>query len=87
MDSLSVSKKQRKIMCMADDDKLDEALFLWFVQKRSQEMPISGPLLCEKAVLLNSGLSHAFSNTCLMACVEGPLITLSATNIIPTSLL
>ena len=56
MDNLSVCKKQRKTMRMADDDKLDEALFLWFVQKRSQGMPISGPLLCEKAIQLNSKL-------------------------------
>ena len=54
MESLSYSKKKRKIMRMAADDKLDEALYLWFVQKRSQGMPISGPVLCEKATQLNS---------------------------------
>ena len=56
MENLSVSKKEHKIMRMAKDDKLDEALVLWFVQKRSQGMPVSGPLLCEKAIQLNSKL-------------------------------
>ena len=51
MESLSFN---RKIMRMAADDKLDEALYLWFVQKRSQSMPVSGPVLCEKATQLHT---------------------------------
>ena len=47
-------QQKRKIMRMAADDKLDEALYLWFVQKRSQGMPVSGPVLSEKATQLNS---------------------------------
>ena len=39
----------RKIMRLAKDEKLEEALYIWFVQKRSQGTPVSGPLLCEKA--------------------------------------
>ena len=35
-------------MHLADDDNIDEAMYLWFVQKRTQDMPFSGPILCEK---------------------------------------
>ena len=51
MDGLGASSKKRKIMCMSDDNKLDEALYLWFVQERTQDIPVSGPIpiLCEKA--------------------------------------
>ena len=29
---------------------LDEALYIWFAQKRSQGVPISGPILTSKAL-------------------------------------
>ena len=48
-----MSKKGRKVMHLANDDKLDEAVYQWFVQKRSQNMPVNGPVLCEKAVQLH----------------------------------
>ena len=51
MESLSVSSKERKIMRLADDEKVDEAVYLWYVQKRSQGIPITGPILREKAQL------------------------------------
>ena len=41
----------RKIMCMAKEDKLEEALYLWFLQKRNQGN-VSGRLLPEKVVEL-----------------------------------
>ena len=50
--------KKRKVMRLADDDKLDQALFLWFVQKRSQNLPVSGPVLCEKAAIMHAQI-HA----------------------------
>ncbi len=40
-------------MRMDKDDKLDEALNLWFVQKRHLGVPVSGPILCEKATQLH----------------------------------
>ena len=52
MESFSVDSKSRKIMRLANDDELDQALFLWFVQKRSQNILVSGPLLTEKALQL-----------------------------------
>ncbi|KAK9744533.1 CENP-B N-terminal DNA-binding domain [Popillia japonica] len=41
--------KKRKTMRTAKDATLDDAVFLWFTQRRSVGEPISGPLLCEKA--------------------------------------
>ena len=49
MESLSVSSKQRKIMCLADDEEVDEALYLCYVQKRFQGIPVTGPILREKS--------------------------------------
>ena len=51
MDNMAMSKKGRKVMRLASDDKLDEAVYQWFVQKRSQDMP-----LC-KAVQLHGMLN------------------------------
>ena len=53
MDGMAMSKKRRKVMRLSDDGKLDEAVYQWFVQKRSQDMPVSGPVPCEKAVQLH----------------------------------
>ena len=39
MESFSVDT--RKIMRLAEDEELDQALYLWFVQKRSQNIPVS----------------------------------------------
>lgn len=55
LDSEDGSKK-RKTMTKPKDEKLDEAMFLWFVQRRSKGEPISGPLLCEKALQINEKL-------------------------------
>ncbi|CAG9584542.1 unnamed protein product [Danaus chrysippus] len=45
--------KHRKVMKKPKNELLDEALFCWFLQERSTGQPISGPLLCEKALQLN----------------------------------
>ena len=45
-------------MRLAKDEKLDQALYLWFAQKRGIGMPISGTILCEKAKQFNKQL-HA----------------------------
>ena len=55
-DGMAMSKKGRKVMRLSDDDKLNEAVYQWFVQKQSQDMPVSGPVLCEKAVQLHKQL-------------------------------
>ena len=53
--------KKAKTMKIGRDIKLDQAVFLWFRQKRAEGLPISGPILCEKAVEL-SKLLRADSN-------------------------
>ena len=56
MDGMAMSKKGRKVMRLSDDDKLNEAVYQWFVQKWSHDMQVSGPVLCEKAVQLHKQL-------------------------------
>lgn len=56
MESLLVCSKERKIMRLADDEKVDEAVYLWYVQKRSEGIPITGPILREKAQLFHQQL-------------------------------
>ena len=48
MESLAMNTKGRKIMRLADNEKLDKAVYPWFVQKRSQDMPVSGPFFVRK---------------------------------------
>ena len=69
MENLDVSSKKRKVMRLAKDDSLDEALYLWFIQKRSQDMPVSGPILCEKATQLHAMLHKDDEGT-----LEAPLV-------------
>ena len=59
MESMAIRKKGRKVMSLADNDKLDEAVYVWFVQKRTQDMPVSGPILCVKAAQLHALLTKA----------------------------
>ncbi|XP_065840186.1 jerky protein homolog-like [Oscarella lobularis] len=42
-----------KSMKMGINEELDDAVFMWFNQKRQQGIPVSGPLLCEKAKQLH----------------------------------
>lgn len=55
LDSEDGSQK-RKTMKGPKDEKLENAMFLWFIQRRSKGEPISGPLLCEKALVMNQKL-------------------------------
>ena len=61
MDSLAMSK-ECKVMRLADDEQLDRALFIWFMQKRSQDFPVSGAILSEKAATLHAQI-HAGEET------------------------
>ena len=56
MDSTEGSLK-RKTMKLASDARLDDALYLCFVQKRYQGIPVSGPILMEKALELNEKIN------------------------------
>ena len=44
-------------MRLGDDKQLDQALYLWFKQKRIEGVPVTGPLLCAKALELSRTLS------------------------------
>lgn len=46
------TKRNVKVMKLGDDEELEKAVYIWFRQKRMEGVPISGPLLCEKAVYL-----------------------------------
>lgn len=37
-------------MKKAKNEQLENAIFTWFLQQRSTGQPISGPILCEKAL-------------------------------------
>lgn len=55
MDS-SDGLKRRKVIKSAKNQELDKAMETWFTQKRSLNEPISGPLVCEKALEMNEKL-------------------------------
>jgi len=46
----------RKKMRKSDDNSLDKAVYLWFIQERSKGTPISGPLIMEKARMLHKAI-------------------------------
>ena len=57
-------------MRLADDDKLDEAASVWFVQKRTQDIPVSGPILCVRAAELHAMLHEGDSEPSFRASVQ-----------------
>ncbi|KFD50662.1 hypothetical protein M513_08469 [Trichuris suis] len=46
----------RKVMKKAQNEEVDQAVYVWFMQKRAMGQPISGPLLCQKALHFNARL-------------------------------
>ena len=44
------TKRDVKVMKLGDDPLLDKAVYVWFRQKRMEGVPVSGLLLCEKAI-------------------------------------
>lgn len=48
--------KLRKSIRSANDKSLEDAVYLWFTQRRSLGEPVSGPLICEKALYFNEKL-------------------------------
>ena len=45
--------RKAKVMKLSHDKKLDQAVYVWFRQKRMEGVPVSGPMLCEKVVELS----------------------------------
>ena len=39
-----------EVMKLRDDQHLDQAVYIWFEQKRMEGVPINRPILCEKAM-------------------------------------
>jgi len=48
---------KRKTARPASNKALEDAMYIWFTQKRSLGEPISGPLICEKALQFNEQLN------------------------------
>jgi hypothetical protein len=46
----------RKMMRRAENDKAEDAVYKWFMQKCSQGQPISGLVLCEKVLIFGEKL-------------------------------
>ncbi|KFD50503.1 hypothetical protein M514_08571 [Trichuris suis] len=49
---------QRKVVRTCRKEKLEEAVYIWFTQKRLTGQPVPGPLLCEKALDLTARLNE-----------------------------
>lgn len=60
---------ERKTMHADRSGDLDDVLYKWFKQRRSEGVPITGPLICEKAKELHKELNmevpYSFSSRCL----------------------
>ncbi|XP_043254135.1 jerky protein homolog-like [Colletes gigas] len=54
-DSLDVSTTRKSLM-VPKNKNVDDAVFQWFLQNRDKGVPISGPILCEKALEFNEKL-------------------------------
>lgn len=50
--------KKSKMMKKAVHDKVNEALYLWFTHCRSKGVPLTGPILQEKALQFNKNLEN-----------------------------
>jgi len=50
------SNPERKRKRTGNAEDVEEALLRWFARARSRQLPISGPLLCEKGTQLAEGL-------------------------------
>ena len=48
--------RQTKTMRLGNNVALDKAVYLWFKQKRMDGIPVTGPILCQKAVQLSKKL-------------------------------
>lgn len=52
-------KRPSKVMRLGKNREHDEAVFLWFKQKRAEGVPVTGPILKAKAVDLHKKLCEA----------------------------
>lgn len=59
------SSSKRKSMKKGDYEKVNEALFMWFNQQRSKGVPLSGPILQQKAIMISRQFpeTHSFTGS------------------------
>ncbi|KAG8233900.1 hypothetical protein J437_LFUL005228 [Ladona fulva] len=51
--------KVRKTMKTADNVALENAVYLWFIQQRRLHVPISGEMICEKALFFHRQMTES----------------------------
>lgn len=49
----------KKTMKMSQNEKVNEAVFLWFTQQREKGVSLSGPIIQEKAKMLSEMMGEA----------------------------
>lgn len=52
-----MNSQKNNSMKGAANEALDTALYLWFVQKRSEGVPLSGTVVAEKAMFFNAEIN------------------------------
>lgn len=57
MQTTDADVKTRKTMKPAKYEELDSVMYQWFIQSRSQGVPLSGPIIMAKAVQMNKKLN------------------------------
>lgn len=60
----AVKNPHRKTLKTSDFEKVGEALYLWFTQQREKGMPLTGPILQEKAKMLAELLGEEGKDFC-----------------------
>jgi hypothetical protein len=53
---LSLLETRLKATKKAENGRVEAVVYLWFIQKRLAGQPISGSVLCEKAIVFNQQL-------------------------------
>lgn len=52
-----IALKRRKVIKRVHNEELERAVIMWYNEKREMGLPLSGPMICEKALFLNDRLN------------------------------
>ncbi|XP_043463005.1 jerky protein homolog-like [Leptopilina heterotoma] len=52
-----IALKRRKVIKRVHNEELERAVLMWYNEKREMGLPLSGPMICEKALFLNDRLN------------------------------